>query len=78
MDDILVVSIPTRAWAVGAIADLAAEGVRAELLDVRDCRGHCQIRISGARESLEIIRRELHVPEKRVCWESFVNGSIAG
>jgi hypothetical protein len=78
VDDSIVIKIPTREWALCAIEDLAAEGVRAELLDWTDEAGLHQVRVSGCAESINAIRYELHIAENRVCWESFVNAAIAG
>ncbi|MEA2682247.1 MAG: hypothetical protein QOK05_575 [Chloroflexota bacterium] len=77
MDDWIIVKVPTRPWALCAIDDLAAEGLKAELLDCTDEAGLYQLRVSGCAESINLIRYELHAPENRICWETFVNATIA-
>ncbi|HEV1997264.1 MAG TPA: hypothetical protein VGR61_03920 [Candidatus Dormibacteraeota bacterium] len=78
MYDTIVVKIPSRDWAMCAIDDLATEGLTAELLDTLDAEGVYQLRITGPFETIDVIRQELHVPQTRVCWETFVNAAIAG
>ena len=78
LDDRIVVKIPTRPWAVSAVDDLIAEGVKAKLLDCQDAAGLYQVEVSGCPESIALIRYELHIAENRVCWETFVNEAITG
>jgi hypothetical protein len=76
VQDSIVVRLPDRQWALCAIDDLATEGCHARLLPERDADGLWQLHVSGPCELIDQIRFELHVPEVRVCWETFVNSAI--
>ncbi|HEV3231623.1 MAG TPA: hypothetical protein VG245_05155 [Candidatus Dormibacteraeota bacterium] len=77
MEDSIVVNLPRRDWAERAAEDLRAEGCRADLLGP-DGDGHWPIRVTGAAATIALMRYQLHLPENRVCWETFVNSCAVG
>ena len=74
--DNVVVSVASRAWALGAVDDLRREGLGAEMIG-QDAAGLWQVRVEGPSGTIAEIRYELQRPRARVCWETFVNSAIA-
>jgi hypothetical protein len=70
-----VVPIPSRDWALCAIADLRLEGLSAELVG-QNARGSWLVRIEGSAGLVAEIRYSLQQRAASVCWEDFVNAAI--
>ncbi len=73
VEDTIVVRLPRHDWALCAIGDLQAEGLRATLLDGPDCDGQWPLEVTGPAKTIAIMRYEMNVDANRICWESFVN-----
>ena len=77
MDDVIV-KFPSREWAVCAMADLEAEGCRAQLLERCDGQGLWQVRVTGPAGKIAELREAAEGRRPRVDWEAFVNLTLAG
>ena len=74
--DSVVVPVPSREWALAAVADLRGEGLDAVLLGRMD-DGLWHVRIEGPAGTIAEIRYGLAPTPKRVCWETFVNAALS-
>jgi hypothetical protein len=77
MKDVVVVPFPRQDWALSAVDDLRKEGCCAELLPGPAPDGSWCVEVSGSAEQLYLIRQSMQ-PIQRVCWETFINATIAG
>jgi len=78
MEDSVIVRFPRRDWALSAVQELRREGCRAELIEPYPGDTSWGLLVSGPAEAIEVLRAETRPCLSDVCWETFVNETLAG